>query len=100
MALDRPDSLIGIHLSNLELAPYIGPGSRALSSAEEAFIETSDRWWQSEGGYKAIQSTRPQTLGYSLNDSPAGWPLGLLRNGELGVIVMASLKGAFHVISY
>jgi pimeloyl-ACP methyl ester carboxylesterase len=72
MALDRPDSLIGLHLTNLELAPYIGPGSRALSPAEKAYIETSDRWCQSEGGYKAIQSTRPQTLGYSLNDSPAG----------------------------
>ena len=72
MALDRPDSIIGIHQTNLELAPYIGPGSRALSPAEKAYIETSDLWWQSEGGYKAIQSTRPQTLGYSLNDSPSG----------------------------
>src|ERR1700686_5780552 len=72
MALDRPDSIIGIHLTNLELAPYIGPGSRALSPAEKAYIGTSDLWLQSEGGYKAIQSTRPQTLGYSLNDSPAG----------------------------
>ncbi len=72
MALDRPDSVIGIHLTNLELAPYIGPGARALSPAELAYIEISDRWWQSEGGYKAVQSTRPQTLGYSLNDSPAG----------------------------
>jgi pimeloyl-ACP methyl ester carboxylesterase len=72
MALDRPDSIIGIHLSNLELGPYTGPGSRVLSPAEEAYVETSDRWWQSEGGYKAIQSTRPQTLGYALNDSPAG----------------------------
>jgi pimeloyl-ACP methyl ester carboxylesterase len=72
MALDRPNSIIGIHLTTLELAPYIGPGSRALSPAEKAYIGTSDLWWQSEGGYKAIQSTRPQTLGYSLNDSPAG----------------------------
>jgi pimeloyl-ACP methyl ester carboxylesterase len=72
MALDRPDAIIGIHLTNLELTPYIGPGSRPLSPAEKAYIGTSDLWWQSEGGYKAIQSTRPQTLGYSLNDSPAG----------------------------
>jgi pimeloyl-ACP methyl ester carboxylesterase len=72
MALDRPDSVIGIHLTSLELAPYTGPGSRALSPAELAYIEISDRWWQLEGGYKAVQSTRPQTLGYSLNDSPAG----------------------------
>ena len=36
MALDKPDSIIGIHLSNLELAPYLGSGSRALSPAEKA----------------------------------------------------------------
>jgi len=72
MALDRPDSIIGIHLTTLELAPYIGPGSRALSPAEKAYIGTSDLWLQSEGGYKAIQSTKPQTLGYALSDSPAG----------------------------
>jgi pimeloyl-ACP methyl ester carboxylesterase len=29
MAFDRPDSIIGTHLTNVELAPYIGPGSRA-----------------------------------------------------------------------
>ena len=72
MALDRPESIIGIHLTNLELAPYLGPGSRALSPAERAYVATTERFWQSEGGYKAIQSTRPQTLGYALNDSPAG----------------------------
>lgn len=72
MALDNLDSVIGIHLTNLELAPYLGPGSRPLSPAEKTYLETSDRWWQSEGAYKAIQSTRPQTLGYALHDSPAG----------------------------
>ncbi|HET6330111.1 MAG TPA: epoxide hydrolase [Holophagaceae bacterium] len=72
MALDKPDALIGLHLTNLELAPYLGSGSRPLSPAEEAYIATADQWLQSEGGYKAIQSTKPQTLGYALNDSPAG----------------------------
>jgi pimeloyl-ACP methyl ester carboxylesterase len=72
MALDRPESLIGIHLSNLELYPYIGPGSRPFSAAERAYLEQSDAWWRVEGGYKSIQSTKPQTLGYGLNDSPAG----------------------------
>jgi pimeloyl-ACP methyl ester carboxylesterase len=72
MALDRPDKIIGLHLTNLELSPYTGSGSRPPSTAERAYLETSDAWWQAEGGYKAIQSTRPQTLGYALNDSPAG----------------------------
>ena len=29
-------------------------------------------WQQSEGGYGHIQGTKPQTLAYGLNDSPAG----------------------------
>jgi pimeloyl-ACP methyl ester carboxylesterase len=72
MALDRPDRVTGIHLSNLELAPYTGPGSRPPSAAEQTYLGESDRWWTAEGGYKALQTTRPQTLGYALTDSPAG----------------------------
>jgi len=29
-------------------------------------------FWAPEQGYNAIQDTKPQTLGYALNDSPAG----------------------------
>lgn len=72
MALDDPGPLIGLHLTNLELAPYTGPGSRHLSAAEQAFLDQARRWDQVERGYTAIQSTKPQTLGYALTDSPAG----------------------------
>jgi pimeloyl-ACP methyl ester carboxylesterase len=72
MALDDPAPLIGLHLTNLELSPYTGPGSRPLSPAEQDFLDQSARWDQTERGYTAIQSTKPQTLGYALNDSPAG----------------------------
>jgi pimeloyl-ACP methyl ester carboxylesterase len=72
MAMDSPETIIGLHLSNLELSPFTGPGTRPLSAAETTYLAESDAWWATEGGYKAIQSTRPQTLGYGLNDSPAG----------------------------
>jgi pimeloyl-ACP methyl ester carboxylesterase len=72
MALDGAERLLGIHLSNLEIPPYTGPGSRPLSDAERTYLAQSGQWWKSEQGYKAIQSTKPQTLGYGLNDSPAG----------------------------
>src|SRR5688572_30205916 len=29
-------------------------------------------WMQTEGAYASIQSTKPQTLSYGLNDSPIG----------------------------
>lgn len=79
MALDNPGPLIGLHLTNLELAPWTGPGSRPLSPAEQAHLERARRWDQAERGYTAIQSTKPQTLGYALNDSPAGLAAWILE---------------------
>ncbi len=79
MALDDPGPLIGLHLTNLELTPWTGPGSRPLSAAEQAYLEQAKRWDQTERGYTAIQSTKPQTLGYGLNDSPAGLAAWILE---------------------
>ena len=72
MALTDPGAMRGVHLSNLEIAPYTGPGSRPLSAAEQVYRERNEAFWRDEYGYKAIQSTMPQTLAYGLNDSPAG----------------------------
>lgn len=79
MALDDPDALLGIHLSNLEIPPYTGPGSRPLSPAERSYLAQSEAWWVAERGYKVLQSTRTRTLGYSLNDSPAGLAAWILE---------------------
>jgi pimeloyl-ACP methyl ester carboxylesterase len=43
-----------------------------LSQRERIYLEERDRWQQDEGAYYHIQSTKPQTLSYGLNDSPAG----------------------------
>jgi pimeloyl-ACP methyl ester carboxylesterase len=37
------------------------------------------RWSDTERGYSAIQSTKPQTLGYGLTDSPAGLAAWILE---------------------
>lgn len=79
MALTDPERVIGVHLSNLEIAPYTGPGARPLSAAETTYRERNAAFWQEEFGYKAIQSTKPQTLGYGLNDSPAGLAAWILE---------------------
>jgi pimeloyl-ACP methyl ester carboxylesterase len=72
MALDQPASTLGLHLSNLELSPHVGEGSRPLSDPERGYLAQRARWDAAERGYSAIQSTKPQTLAYALNDSPAG----------------------------
>jgi pimeloyl-ACP methyl ester carboxylesterase len=79
MALTNPQPMIGVHLSNLEISPYTGPGARPLSAAEKGYRAINEAFWQDEYGYKAIQSTKPQTLGYGLNDSPAGLAAWILE---------------------
>jgi len=39
---------------------------------EQRMLVRSKRYWDHESGYSTQQSTRPQTLGYGLADSPAG----------------------------
>lgn len=72
MALDYPQHVEGLYLSTLDIAPYTGAGSRALSEAEQAYLADNQAWANGERGYSSIQSTKPQTLGYGLNDSPVG----------------------------
>jgi pimeloyl-ACP methyl ester carboxylesterase len=79
MALDQPAAMIGLHLTTFEVPPYTGPGSRALSDPERAYLAENQKWLDQERGYGAIQSTKPQTLGYGLHDSPAGLAAWILE---------------------
>ncbi len=79
MALENPASMIGIHLTTMELWPPTGEGTRPLTEAESAYVAQVRQWDEVERGYSSIQSTRPQTLGYALNDSPAGLAAWILE---------------------
>jgi len=46
--------------------------TEGLSPKAKRKMEKQKRMAEMEGGYVAIQSTKPQSLGYALNDSPAG----------------------------
>ena len=72
VAVDHPESVMGIHLTTLEsdLAPKVDDAE--LSDMERSYLAVSRGWDVTERGYSAIQSTKPQTVGYGLNDSPAG----------------------------
>ena len=68
-----PQNVIGIHVTSMvRPTPYLGPGSRALTEAEKEHMQQREHWLAAEGGYSRIQSTKPQTLSFGLNDSPAG----------------------------
>ncbi|MET0457102.1 MAG: epoxide hydrolase [Mycobacterium sp.] len=72
MAIEDPQAMIGIYLSHLEIQPALDADAAPLTTAEETYRAGNDAYWADEGGYFQIQSTKPQTLGYGLNDSPAG----------------------------
>ena len=73
LANHYPERLIGLH-SNMVLAgPPSDPAQRdAVLESEAAVVEARRNYMLNEVGYQQIQGTKPQTLGYGLNDSPAG----------------------------
>jgi microsomal epoxide hydrolase len=71
IALYHPDRVLAAHVSTVATKPP-PPGSLPPTAAEIAFETRAVTWTREEGGYQAIQSTRPQTLAFGLADSPAG----------------------------
>jgi len=78
MALQAPERLVGLHLTNIEIGPE-QPAGQPWTDAERAYFAARDRWDERERGYSAIQSTKPQTLSYGLTDSPAGLAAWLIE---------------------
>jgi microsomal epoxide hydrolase len=74
LALAHPESLVGIHLTDVGFPREIAfpPDLSNPSAAEQQFLGSVQRWFMQESGYIMIQSTKPQTLAYGLNDSPVG----------------------------
>jgi len=54
------------------LIPHVRDEPADLTDQERERLEAVRRFRSTGSGYFAIQSTRPQTLAYGLNDSPAG----------------------------
>ena len=71
LARSHPDSVLAIHLTDVPFG-HLFQKPHDPSSAEEHFFKRNDHWLQKEGAYALIQSTKPQSLGPGLNDSPVG----------------------------
>ncbi|MEP6730090.1 MAG: epoxide hydrolase family protein [bacterium] len=71
LARSHPDSVVGIHLTDVPFWHTFRKPSD-LSSAEETHLKRTTDFMMKEGAYAAIQGTRPQTLAHGLNDSPIG----------------------------
>ena len=80
MALQNVPGLIGIHVNMPgtvppEIAVILtadGPAPVTLSAKERAAFDALTTFYKNSSGYAAMMVTRPQTIGYSLVDSPVG----------------------------
>jgi pimeloyl-ACP methyl ester carboxylesterase len=83
MGRQAPEGLLGIHVNRVERATTLPPEvAKALRSgdpapadlsAEQRKVFDDAREFLNKGfGYASIMGTRPQTIGYSLADSPVG----------------------------
>ena len=78
MGRQAPKGLIGIHLNLLAGAIGIADRLPGESEKERAAQKAAATFRASGFGYFLEQSTRPQTIGYSLLDSPVGLAAWLL----------------------
>jgi pimeloyl-ACP methyl ester carboxylesterase len=80
MARQAPPGLLGIHINMPatvppEIAKVLasgGPAPAGLSPEEKIAFDGMDALYKKGSGYALMMVTRPQTLGYSLADSPVG----------------------------
>jgi pimeloyl-ACP methyl ester carboxylesterase len=80
MAAQKPAGLLGIHVNMpATIPPNVaealnrgGPAPAGLAPDEKAAFDQMDAFYKKGGAYGAMMVTRPQTIGYSLTDSPVG----------------------------
>jgi pimeloyl-ACP methyl ester carboxylesterase len=67
-----PDRVAGLHLNFVAVGAPKTQGEDSLSPEEQAALDAMHEWRRTGAGYQEIQGTKPQSLGYALEDSPAG----------------------------
>ncbi len=80
MARQAPKSLLGIHINMPGIVPpeiariltLGGPAPDSLTADERTAFNQLSSFYKKSSGYGAMMVTRPQTIGYSLADSPVG----------------------------
>ncbi|SFO33283.1 epoxide hydrolase family protein [Sphingomonas sp. OK281] len=71
IALSYPDRVLALHVSAVAPKPHRA-SDRPATDAEATYVRRAAAWGKDEGGYQAIQSSKPQTLAFGLADSPIG----------------------------
>ena len=86
LANSHPERLVAIHLTDAGYPDQTTDHS-TLTPPELEFAQYIQGWFFTEGAFNMIQSTKPQSLAYGLNDSPAGlaaWIMSFVCIGTTG----------------
>ncbi|MBO9757224.1 epoxide hydrolase family protein [Xanthomonas phaseoli] len=78
----QPPGLLGIHLNMVMFDPSAEEIANA-TPAEQRMLDDAKRYQNEFAGYMRLQSTRPQSVAFSLADSPAGiaaWVYALFQD--------------------
>jgi pimeloyl-ACP methyl ester carboxylesterase len=82
IASKEPPGCVGAHL-NFAMFPPEADEVAAATPEEQEMLAGAKQFWQELSGYAKEQGTRPQTIGYSLADSPvglAGWIYAMFQD--------------------
>jgi pimeloyl-ACP methyl ester carboxylesterase len=80
MAYQAPSHVIGLHLNLLFVPPPNPEAVVKMSDAERKRYSYFDR---EESSFFFLQASEPQTLAYSLTDSPVGWLAWMITKFQL-----------------
>ena len=83
LAAKYPDVVAGVHFTDVGY-PMGQEDPATMTEAEKQFAQFVQQWWYSEGAYAMVHATKPQSLAYGLNDSPAGLAGWILSFGSSG----------------
>ncbi|MGC4938030.1 epoxide hydrolase family protein [Kribbella sp. DT2] len=72
LGLLNPPGFLGLHVLQLFSFPSGDPAEFEKFTGEDYAALEHLQWFQSVGGYNAINSTRPQTVAVGISDSPVG----------------------------
>ena len=84
MSQRHAPALHGIHVTDVGY-PDGSTDFASLTPEEQAFAGHIQTWWMREGAFNMVQSTKPQSLAFGLNDSPVGlaaWMMSMIASGS------------------
>lgn len=94
---DDAEHVAGIHLTLVGLGPPSEMKDPEAGIPEWELKRSKDRraWWNGENAYGNIQGTKPQTLGYGLNDSPAGLAAWIIEKWRTWADTQGNIESRF-----